>query len=90
MVRVGGMNYACAPAEKAGSRISEMALDNGTLIEAAKSYRVAGWASVSLEQNGTPVWEVVAKHLRSTGTAKLTRINNVKLKGITDNPGYGR
>jgi sulfur-oxidizing protein SoxB len=88
MVRVGGMNYACAPAEKAGSRISDMTLDNGTPIEAGKTYRVAGWASVNLEQNGTPVWEVVAKHLRSAGIAKLTRLDKVKLKGITDNPGY--
>jgi sulfur-oxidizing protein SoxB len=88
MVRVGGMNYACAPAEKTGARISDMTLDDGTPIEAGKTYRVAGWASVNLEQNGTPVWEVVAKHLRAAGIAKLTRLNKVKLKGITDNPGY--
>ena len=29
MVRIGGMDYACAPAEASGSRISDMTLDNG-------------------------------------------------------------
>ena len=29
MVRVGGMDYACAPAESVGKRISDMTLDNG-------------------------------------------------------------
>ena len=29
MVRVGGMDYACAPAENMGKRISDMTLDNG-------------------------------------------------------------
>ncbi len=33
-------------------------------IEAGKSYKVAGWASVN-EQKGMPVWDVFAKHLRS-------------------------
>ena len=88
MVRLGGMDYACTPTEKTGSRISDMTLDNGTPIEAAKTYRVAGWASVNLEQNGTPVWEVVAKHLRAAPMVKLAHLNKVKLKGITDNPGY--
>ena len=30
MVRVGGMDYACAPNETAGKRISDMQLDDGT------------------------------------------------------------
>ena len=37
-------------------------------IEAGKSYKVAGWASVN-EQKGTPVWDVFAKHLRSRQNA---------------------
>ena len=44
MVRMGGMDYACAPAETMGRRISEMTLDSGKPIEPGKSYRVAGWA----------------------------------------------
>jgi sulfur-oxidizing protein SoxB len=89
MVRVGGMDYVCSPTEKAGARISDMTLENGTPIEAAKTYRVAGWASVTLEQNGTPVWEVVAKHLRTAPMARITRSSKVRLNGISGNPGYG-
>ncbi|MDE2516619.1 MAG: thiosulfohydrolase SoxB [Rhodospirillales bacterium] len=88
MVRVGGMDYACAPSAKMGSRISDMTLDDGSPVDPAKTYKVAGWASVSLPQTGTPVGAVVAKHLRESKTVHLKRVNQVKLKGITDNPGY--
>ena len=47
MVRIGGMDYACAPAESVGKRISDMTLDNGRKLEADKTYKVAGWASVN-------------------------------------------
>ena len=75
MVRVGGMSYTCSPNEAVGHRISELKLDNGRAIEAGKSYKVAGWASVN-EQKGMPVWDVVARHLRSgksTGSARRRR-----------------
>ena len=72
MVRVGGMDYACAPNEAAGSRISDMALDDGTPIEAGKTYRVAGWASVN-PQSGKPVSEVVAAYLRAKKTITIAR-----------------
>jgi sulfur-oxidizing protein SoxB len=85
MVRVGGMAYTCAPAEAVGRRISDLKLDNGRPIEAGKSYKVAGWASVN-EQNGVPVWEVFAKHLRA-GKISGRRDSGVMLKGVTDNPG---
>ncbi|MGC1778447.1 MAG: thiosulfohydrolase SoxB [Xanthobacteraceae bacterium] len=86
MVRVGGMDYACAPNEATGQRISDMTLDDGKLLDADKSYRVAGWASVN-PQSGKPVSEVVAGYLRSQKTAKLKRVNRVALKGIGANPG---
>jgi S-sulfosulfanyl-L-cysteine sulfohydrolase len=84
MVRVGGLSYVCAPAESAGRRISELTLDNGKRLEAAKSYKVAGWASVNPQQ-GKPVWDVLASHLR-TGNMAAAR-NNVTLKGVDGNPG---
>src|SRR6185436_19419880 len=64
MVRVGDLAYACSPNEAVGKRISELKLDNGHALEAGKRYKVAGWASVN-EQTGAPIWDVVAKHLRS-------------------------
>ncbi len=85
MVRVGGMAYACAPAEAVGRRISDLKLDNGRAIEAGKSYKVAGWASVN-EQKGAPVWDVFVKHLRA-GKTPDHRGSGVTLQGVADNPG---
>jgi sulfur-oxidizing protein SoxB len=86
MVRIGGMDYACAPAEKIGHRISDLTLDNGRKLEANKTYKVVGWASVNPQQ-GKPVWDVFANYLRGTKTAKPKKLNRVALKGVTNNPG---
>ena len=85
MVRLGGLSYACTPAESVGKRISELKLDDGRTLEAGKSYKVAGWASVN-EQSGTPVWDVVAKHLKS-GKPPSRSASGVTLKGVDGNPG---
>ena len=85
MVRVGGFAYTCAPAESVGRRISDLKLDNGRSLEAGKSYKVAGWASVNAQQ-GTPVWDVFAKHLRS-GKMPERHGAGVTLRGVDDNPG---
>jgi sulfur-oxidizing protein SoxB len=85
MVRVGGISYTCTPAESVGQRISDLKLGNGRAVEAGKSYKVAGWASVN-EQQGTPVWDVLAKHLRSP-KAPDGRGGGITLRGIDDNPG---
>lgn len=85
MVRVGGLAYACTPGESVGKRISELKLGNGKHLEAGKHYKVAGWASVN-QQSGAPIWEVVAKHLRS-GRPPNRDEPGVTLKGVDDNPG---
>jgi S-sulfosulfanyl-L-cysteine sulfohydrolase len=85
MVRVGGMTYSCAPAESVGRRISDLKLDNGRAVQAGKSYKVAGWASVNAQQ-GMPVWDVFAKHLRS-GKMPSPHDTGVTLRGVDDNPG---
>ena len=87
MVRIGGMDYACAPNEAAGKRISDMTLDGGTALQADKSYRVAGWASVN-PQTGKPVSEVVAGYLRAEKIVKIKHANRVVLKGVANNPGF--
>jgi sulfur-oxidizing protein SoxB len=86
MVRIGGLDYACAPAESVGKRISDLTLDNGRTLEAEKSYKVAGWASVN-PQAGKPVWDVFANYLRGEKTAKPKKLNRVALKGVSNNPG---
>jgi S-sulfosulfanyl-L-cysteine sulfohydrolase len=85
MVRVGGFTYTCTPAENIGRRISDLALDSGRALDAGKSYKVAGWASVD-EQRGIPVWDVFARHLR-TGKMPDARGAEVTLKGVDHNPG---
>ena len=85
MVRVGGFAYTCTPAEAVGRRISDLKLDNGRPLEAGKSYKVAGWASVNA-QEGKPVWDVFVRHLRS-GKMPAQRGAGVTLKGVDDNPG---
>jgi sulfur-oxidizing protein SoxB len=85
MVRVGGFTYTCTPAESIGRRISDLKLDNGHSLDAAKSYKVAGWASVN-EQQGTPIWDVFARHLAS-GKVPTQRGAGVTLRGVDDNPG---
>ena len=84
MVRTGGLSYACAPAESAGRRISGLMLDSGRPLEAGKSYKVAGWASVN-PQTGLPVWDVLARHLRA-GKGVTSR-DMVTLRGVEGNPG---
>jgi len=85
MVRVGGLAYTCTPAENAGKRISDLKLDSGRKLDAGKRYKVAGWASVN-EQNGAPVWDVIARHLRS-GKPQNRQAPGVTIKGVDDNPG---
>jgi sulfur-oxidizing protein SoxB len=85
MVRVGGLSYACAPTESIGKRISDLQLDSGKPLNAAKSYKVAGWASVN-EQTGRPVWDVIATYL-TAGKMPAMRTSRVTLKGVDGNPG---
>lgn len=85
MARVGGLSYTCTPAETVGKRISDLKLDGGHALQAGKSYKVAGWASVNA-QNGKPVWDVVASHLRS-GKPPNRQPPGVTLRGVEDNPG---
>ncbi|QRR35426.1 thiosulfohydrolase SoxB [Hydrogenophaga sp. YM1] len=86
MVRVGGMQYAIAPNERMGQRIQNMRL-KGKPVEADKTYKVAGWASVQEGVKGEPVWDVVAGHLRARKVVKGVKINTPTLVGMKGNPG---
>ena len=87
MVRVGGMKYSITPNAKMGERINDMEL-NGKPIEASKHYKVAGWASVSPDENNNPpIWEVVSQYLRDQKTVKIKELNIPKVKGLGANPG---
>ncbi len=87
MVRVGGLDYTMAPNEKMGRRVTDMVLDDGTKIEANKTYTVAGWATVGSKAPGAPIWEVVAEYLRTEKVAKVKKLNTPKIVGMEGNPG---
>jgi len=89
MVRVGGLQYTCAPTAKIGQRIQNMML-KGKPIDPKKTYKVAGWAPVSEEAKnagGEPIWDVVATYLRDIKTVKPVKPNVPTLKGAAGNPG---
>src|SRR4051794_7999156 len=84
MVRLGGFTYTCTPAETIGRRITDLVLDDGRGLGAGKTYKVGGWASLN-PQAGAPVWDVLARHLRSGRGS--SRGSSVTLKGVDGNPG---
>ncbi|MFP4639068.1 MAG: thiosulfohydrolase SoxB [Guyparkeria sp.] len=91
MVRVGGMQYACAPNAEKGKRILDMELD-GEPIDPKKKYKVAGWASVA-EPGNIPgdteemIWDQVETWLRDQKHIKPVKPNEPVLKGMEGNPG---
>ncbi|MEZ5878238.1 MAG: thiosulfohydrolase SoxB [Tepidamorphaceae bacterium] len=73
MVRIGGMGYRIDITKPQGSRISDMTLlKTGEAIDPAKSYVVAGWASVNEGTEGPPIWDVVEAYIRRKGTVNVT------------------
>jgi sulfur-oxidizing protein SoxB len=87
MVRVGGMRFSCAPLASMGARVDDLQLLGGESLDADKSYKVAGWATVGAKSNGPPVWEVVADYLREKKHVEVTDLNQPILKGLGANPG---
>ncbi|MDJ1018192.1 MAG: thiosulfohydrolase SoxB [Paracoccaceae bacterium] len=83
MVRVGGMGYRIDVSQPQGSRITDMTLlKTGEPIDAAKTYTVAGWASVNEGTEGPPIWDVVEEHVKRIGTVSMTPNDSVKVTGV--------
>ncbi len=89
MVRVGGLQYAIDPAAKMGQRISGMRL-HGKPIAADKNYKVAGWAPVTEGASGEPIWDLMARYLKTQKTVKPRALNLPAIKGIAGNPGIAQ
>ena len=88
MVRVGGLHYAINPSAPIGERLSDLEL-NGKPIEAGKTYKVAGWASVNPQPDELPdIWDVVAEYLRDQKVIRDVVANVPKVKGLETNPGF--
>ena len=83
MVRVGGLGYSIDVSKPIGSRISNMTLlKTGEAIDPARTYIVAGWASVNEGTEGPPIWDVVENHIRKIGTVKLEPNTSVTVTGV--------
>ena len=82
MVRVGGLGYRIDINKPQGQRITEMTLlKTGDKINPAKTYNVAGWASVNEGTEGPKIWDVVENHIRKQGTISLDPNNSVEVIG---------
>ena len=82
MVRVGGMGYRIDINKPQGERITEMTLlKTGEQIDSAKTYVVAGWASVNEGTEGPPIWDVVESHIRKQGTVSIEPNDSVEVVG---------
>lgn len=86
MVRTGGLGYTIDINQPQGSRITDLTLlKTGEKIDPAKSYVVAGWASVNEGTEGPPIWDVVENHIRARvqeqGTITLEPNTSVKVIG---------
>ncbi|UWQ13101.1 thiosulfohydrolase SoxB [Aliiroseovarius sp. M344] len=83
MVRIGGMGYRIDVTKPQGDRITEMTLlKTGEAIDPAKTYVVAGWASVNEGTEGPQIWDVVESHIKKQGTIKLDPNTSVTVTGI--------
>ncbi|MSQ55720.1 MAG: thiosulfohydrolase SoxB [Betaproteobacteria bacterium] len=88
MVRVGGMSFACEPYAKMGARISDLRV-GGKPLDAARRYKVAGWASVAEDARGEPIWDVVSRYLRERRSIPPLVLELPRLIGIEGNRGIG-
>ncbi|WP_317057518.1 thiosulfohydrolase SoxB [Roseovarius rhodophyticola] len=83
MVRTGGLAYSIDVSKPQGSRISNMTLlKTGEAIDPAKSYVVAGWASVNEGTEGPQIWDVVESHIAKQGSVTVQENNSVEVTGV--------
>jgi len=82
MVRTGGLGYRIDVSKPQGERISNMTLlKTGEAIDPARSYVVAGWASVNEGTEGPEIWDVVESHIRKLGTVTVRENQSVDVVG---------
>jgi sulfur-oxidizing protein SoxB len=83
MVRCGGLAYRIDVTQSIGQRISDLAqYPSGRPIEPNKDYIVAGWASVTENVEGPPVWEVVERYVTRVQNVRIEPNTSVKVVGI--------
>ena len=82
MVRVGGMGYRIDVTKPQGSRITEKTLlKDGSTIDPARTYTVAGWASVNEDTEGPAIWDVVESYVKRKGRVTIDPNKSVNVVG---------
>lgn len=80
MVRVGGLGYRIDVNKPIGERISDMTLlKDGSAIDPARGYVVAGWASVNEGTEGPPIYDLVSEHIEAKGTIAIPDNQSIKV-----------
>jgi S-sulfosulfanyl-L-cysteine sulfohydrolase len=83
MVRLGGIGFTIDPNKTIGNRISGLTmLKTGQPLDASRSYKVAGWASINQGTEGPPIWDVVSQYLTAKKTITPRPLDAVKISGI--------
>jgi len=83
MVRTGGIGYRIDVSKPHGKRISNMTvLRSGELIDANRTYIVAGWASINEGTEGPQIWDVVEAHIRKLGSVTIPENTNIEIVGV--------
>ena len=83
MVRCGGLAYRIDVTQSIGQRISDLAqYPSGRPIEPNKDYIVAGWASVTENVEGPPVWDLVERYVTRVQNVRIEPNTSVKVVGI--------
>lgn len=80
MVRSAGIRYRLRVDAARGARIEDLRLAaDGAPIEPGRDYVVSGWASVSEDVEGPPIYDVVSRYLREQGTVAVVPGDDIQL-----------
>jgi len=83
MVRVGGMNYTCAPKASMGNRISDLTMTKtGEKLDADRKYVVGGWASVNENVDGPAIYDLMEGYISRKKSIDLPAQQAVKVIGL--------
>jgi sulfur-oxidizing protein SoxB len=83
MVRVGGMNYTCAPKASMGNRISDLTMiKTGEKLDADRKYVVGGWASVNENVEGPAIYDLMEGFISRKKSVDLPAQQAVKVIGL--------
>ena len=86
MVRIGGLHYTIDPTMPRNKRIQAMEI-NGEIVRPNKKYVVGAWAGMDKQQEGRPIWDVVAEYLRDQKVVKTVNLNVPRMKNVAGNKG---